>query len=171
MMSIFENITAGDTPDQDFIADSALPDNGCAGNICHMKKLPETIDRDWIARAQQTMSDKKITQEQLAERIDKSQGSISGYLSGKKSPPFSVMCEIADSLLVPRPWLVFGIINTAEATVTPFTQEEQSMMEILRTLTPPERRILDASLSAINNLRDAEKRKNSPRFHLVESRK
>lgn len=52
----------------------------------------------WIELVKQKMRERRLTQEQLAERIGRSQGALNHWLSGRRSPDLQTMNEVLHEL-------------------------------------------------------------------------
>lgn len=78
------------------------------------------------------MVELKINQAKLAERLGVSQGVVSRYLSGERSPGIDVLEKWAEALEVSPAYLVDAQLATVEVTKTP--SEEDVAWEVLRKL-------------------------------------
>lgn len=72
-----------------------------AKNTCRMD--------DWRTRARTAMKEAGITQEDLAERLEMTQGGVQHWLAGTRQPSLDQINRIADILNAPRPWLTHGL--------------------------------------------------------------
>ncbi len=72
-----------------------------AKNTCDMD--------DWRTRARTAMKEAGITQEDLAERLEMTQGGVQHWLAGTRQPSLDQINRIADILNTPRPWLTHGL--------------------------------------------------------------
>lgn len=76
----------------------------------------------FILRLNNELKRKKLTQSDLAYRAQIGQGTLSGYLNGKRSPGAAELCRICMALNVTMGWL-WGMENAAELNQGEIHQE------------------------------------------------
>lgn len=95
----------------------------------------ENVSMDtWRARAKRRMKELGLTQEQLSEHLDMTQGGIQHWLAGTRQPSLEEINRIAAILKVAPAWLTHGLTPddvldglppTAQAALRRFIQAER----------------------------------------------
>lgn len=88
----------------------------------------------WWQRARNVMRDKRVTQDELAARLEVTQGGLQHWLSGSREPSLERIDQIADNLGVPGSYLTHGV--TADDLCTDL---EDPARRILRRLIAAQR--------------------------------
>jgi transcriptional regulator with XRE-family HTH domain len=89
---------------------------------------------DWRTRAKKVMTDKGITQEWLAERLEMTQGGVQHWLAGNRHPKLEDIDRIAAALGVPGYELTHGVTTADSVSDLP-----DPALSILRRLIAAQR--------------------------------
>lgn len=89
---------------------------------------------DWRTRTRRAMKQAGLTQEQLAEHLEMTQGGVQHWLAGTRQPSLEQINQIADILAVSRAWLTHGL-----ATDDQLDGLTNPALQVLRRLIQAER--------------------------------
>lgn len=64
--------------------------------------------KEFAERLKQRQTELRITQKDLARRVNISDATIANYIHGRSLPPIDVACQIANELCVSIGWLCGG---------------------------------------------------------------
>jgi len=98
-------------------------------------------------RIKDIISDRNMTQKQLAGELRLHQGTLSGYLRDQRQMPYSILVEVCQVLDVSADFLL-GLTDARESPQV-LTAEERRYLEDRRALTPQQRELVEVQIATM----------------------
>jgi transcriptional regulator with XRE-family HTH domain len=110
--------------------------------VCHTFQMTDNNDK-WIAETKRIMRERKITQQELADRLGITRGALGHWLTGKRIPRYESICAMSRILGVP-------VTQLTEPDADAPTPQELELLRDIRLLNGADQAMLKGLIKSLN---------------------
>jgi transcriptional regulator with XRE-family HTH domain len=109
--------------------------------VCQTLQMADEDDK-WIVETKRLMRERKITQQQLADRLGITRGALGHWLTGKRAPRYESICDISRVLSVP-------VTQLTEPDADAPTPKELELLRDIRLLNIEDKNVITKLVQAL----------------------
>jgi len=110
--------------------------------ICHTFQMTGNNDK-WITETKRIMRERKITQQELADRLGITRGALGHWLTGKRIPRYESICAMSRILGVP-------VTQLTEPNADAPTPQELELLRDIRLLSGADKAMIQGLIKSLN---------------------
>jgi len=110
--------------------------------ICHTFQMVDNNDK-WIDETKRIMRERKITQQELADRLGITRGALGHWLTGKRIPRYESICAMSRILGVP-------VTQLTEPDADAPTPQELELLRDIRLLSGADKAMIQSLIKSLN---------------------